>query len=137
MKAGWMRRRGRPRERGAVTAELAVALPGLMLLLVLLAGGGAAAVAQLRLEEAARAAARSLARGEPPAVAESEAHRLAGDSVGVSISSDGGFGVVRLTAAVPGPLAGLAPWSLKAEAHARLEEPAGGPAQLDGPDGAA
>jgi len=55
------------RERGAVTAEFAVALPAVVLLLAFLLAGGAAGLTQLRLEEAVRAGARAAIRPAPAA----------------------------------------------------------------------
>ena len=75
--------------RGAVTAEFAVALPAVLLLLALLLAGSAAGVTQLRLEEAARAGARALARGEDAAAVDVIVRRLAGASAASAVASDG------------------------------------------------
>lgn len=56
-------------DRGSVTAEFAIALPALMLVLACCLAGLQVAVTQVRLQDAAAAAARSLARGESAAVA--------------------------------------------------------------------
>jgi hypothetical protein len=58
------RRRG---DRGSVTAEFAVALPAIVLVLALGAGVLTACGRQVRLQDAAAAAARLVARGEPEA----------------------------------------------------------------------
>ena len=58
--------------RGSVTAEFAVALPAVIVLLGVLLSAGTAAVCQIRTEEAARAAARTIARGEGPAAVAAE-----------------------------------------------------------------
>lgn len=52
-------------ERGSITAELAVALPAVVLVIVLAVGALAAASVQVRLQDAAADAARLIARGEP------------------------------------------------------------------------
>ncbi|WP_456847646.1 TadE/TadG family type IV pilus assembly protein, partial [Cellulomonas sp. P5_C6] len=52
------------RDRGSVTAELAVGLPAVALLLVAVLTVGAAAVAQTRCTDGARAGARAAALGE-------------------------------------------------------------------------
>ena len=57
------------RERGSVTAEFAIALPAVMVVLACCLSGLQVAGTQLRLQDAAAAAARSLARGEPASVA--------------------------------------------------------------------
>jgi len=48
----------RPEELGAVTAEFAVALPAVTAVLALCLGAASTGVAQVKLEESARAAAR-------------------------------------------------------------------------------
>ncbi|MFW5472645.1 TadE family type IV pilus minor pilin [Knoellia sp. CPCC 206450] len=57
--------RTRPREAGMVTAELAVALPALILVLTLALAAVASATDRVRCVDAARTGARLLARGEP------------------------------------------------------------------------
>lgn len=59
------------RDRGAVTAELAVGLPVVVLVLGACLGGLGVATAQLRAHDAAADAARLIGRGEPLARAES------------------------------------------------------------------
>jgi hypothetical protein len=56
-------------DRGSVTAEFAIALPALMVVLACCLAGLQVAGTQLRLQDAAAAAARSLARGEPASIA--------------------------------------------------------------------
>jgi hypothetical protein len=56
---------GRPRrDQGMVTAEIAVALPALVLVAVFLIWGVSAASVQLACQDAARGGARAAARGE-------------------------------------------------------------------------
>ena len=57
----------RPEELGAVTAEFAVALPAVTAVLALCLGAASTGVAQVKLEESARAAARAAARGDSEA----------------------------------------------------------------------
>lgn len=57
-------------ERGSVTAELALALPAVVLALLLGAGALGAASRQVALQDAAADAARLLGRGESPGAAE-------------------------------------------------------------------
>ena len=62
--------RGRPdREGGSVAAELAIALPAVVLTLLLGAGALGAAARQVSLQDAASDAARLLGRGEGRAAA--------------------------------------------------------------------
>jgi Flp pilus assembly protein TadG len=124
---------GKPRSSmtGAVTAEFAVALPAVLLLLALLLSGAAAGVTQLRLEEAALAGARALARGEDAAAAEGIVRTLAGTSAAVSVVPDGEWLHVTVADRVGGPLAATLPWTLTAKASSRSEMPrmAGPPRQ--------
>jgi hypothetical protein len=76
-------------ETGTVTAELAVALPGVVLLAVLLALTGQAVIAQVRCTDAARAAARLAARGEPASAVLAEAARRAPPGARARLSADG------------------------------------------------
>ncbi len=57
-------------DRGSVTAEIAVALPAVIVVLAACLGGLGLASAQLRAQDAAADAARLLGRGEPLAAAE-------------------------------------------------------------------
>ncbi|WP_306908515.1 TadE family type IV pilus minor pilin [Arthrobacter sp. B3I9] len=107
--------------RGAVTAEFAVALPAVVLLLALLLAGSAAGVTQLRLEEAARAGARALARGDSAAGVEAIVRRLAGQTAGSAVTSDGEWIGVTVSGRAPGALGSLLPWTFSARAWARLE----------------
>lgn len=107
--------------RGAVTAEFAVALPAVIFLLALLLAGSAAGVTQLRLEEAARAGARALARGEDAGAVSTIVRRLAGDSVGSAVAFDGDWLSVTVSGRVPGAVGQLLPWTLSARAWARGE----------------
>ena len=107
--------------RGAVTAEFAVALPAVLLLLALLLAGSAAGVTQLRLEEAARAGARALARGEDAAAVDVIVRRLAGSAAASAVASDGGWLSVTVSGRVPGAVGSLLPWTLTARAWARSE----------------
>jgi hypothetical protein len=109
--------------RGAVTAEFAVALPAVVLVLGLLLAGSAAGLTQLRLEEAARAGARALARGEDAAAVGGIVRHLAGDSVRATVAADGGWLSVTVSGAVSGAAGSLIPWTLTARAWARRESP--------------
>jgi hypothetical protein len=54
-------------DRGSAVAEFAVALPAVMLVLAMVLGGVQLAVLQVRLQDAAADAARSLGRGDSSA----------------------------------------------------------------------
>ncbi|TVU58608.1 pilus assembly protein TadE [Paenarthrobacter nitroguajacolicus] len=109
------------KERGAVTAEFAVALPAVILLLAFLLAGGAAGITQLRLEEAARAGARASARGEAPASVDGIVKRLAGEGASSTQTHDGEWLTVTASSPVGGALGHLIPWKLTAFASARGE----------------
>lgn len=123
-----MRRTGRD-ERGAATAELAMVLPmllavtaGLLWLLVL-------GLEQMRATDAAREAARALARGEDRGTALALAARIGPPGSRVSVDQAAGLVTVTVRAAVEGPgglLAALPGAGLEATATAALEPVAGG-----------
>lgn len=59
------RRTGAGSDRGSATAELAVALPAVVLVLAACVGALQLAAVQVRLQDAAALAARAAARGDP------------------------------------------------------------------------
>ncbi|MDO4242890.1 MAG: TadE family type IV pilus minor pilin [Actinomyces sp.] len=86
-----------------VTAELAVAMPAVVLVLVLVLAAVSAGITQLRVADAARVAARQAALGSVEA--SSAARRV---SPGVSVSVERGeLTCVTVSRRVPGPLGGL------------------------------
>ncbi|YCH14986.1 pilus assembly protein TadE [Arthrobacter sp. D1-17] len=105
-----------------------------MLLAILLAGS-AAGVTQLRLEEAARAGARALARGEDHAVVDGIVRKLAGASASSLVAADGEWQRVTVSDRMAGFLGNVVPWTLTAQAEARTEtaESANAPADPHGP----
>ena len=74
---------------GTATAETAIILPALTALLVVLLGVGAGGVNQLRANEAARAAAREIARGETSEAALETVHRIAGEEARLEVDHAG------------------------------------------------
>lgn len=111
----------RRRDEGSATAELAVALPAVVLVLAACAGALQVASAQVRLQDAAALAARAAARGDDPAAAVAAAATAAG-SVSGSVSSvrtwrDGALVCAAASAAVRWA-PGLPPASLAAESCA-------------------
>jgi len=106
---------------GAVTAEFAVALPAVLLLLAMLLAGSAAGITQLRLEDAARAGARALARGEDPAAVDGIVRKLAGPSASSAVVPGGEWMSVTVSDRAAGPLGHMVPWTLTARAEARSE----------------
>ncbi len=96
-------RPGRTRERGSVTAELAVGLAPVAVLLLLAAWLAAAGAVQVRVQVAAGSAARALARGEEPAVVVARTSAAAGDGADVArrLEQAGGTTLVRVRVTVP------------------------------------
>ncbi len=120
------RARGRAADAGTVTAELAVALPGVVLLAVLLALTGQAVIGQVRCTDAARAAARLAARGEPAprVLAEARSRAPAGARTQVSVAGDEVTVDVSSRLAVPaGRWLTWAALSLHGRATASVESP--------------
>jgi hypothetical protein len=73
-----------PDESGAVTAELAVALPAVLLVLAACLGGLRIGAEQIRLADAAGIAARSLARHDPAGTTAALLRELGGPAVVVT-----------------------------------------------------
>ena len=110
-------------DRGSATAETAIVLPVVvvMVMVVLLTGAGLGT--QLRLESAARGAAREMARGEDPSAATAVAQRIGGEGTAVEITTAGDWARVEVTRTLRAPAGSLsgASWDLSADAEARLE----------------
>ena len=97
-------RSGRRVDRGAATAELAVALPSLVIVLAVALAAVDLGLAQVRCVDAARLGARLLARGEPEGSVLAEVRAAAPHGAEVSVTSDGTRVSVLVTAAVPAAL---------------------------------
>src|SRR5690625_7501102 len=109
-------------DRGSATAETAIVLPVVvvMVLVVLLTGAGIGG--QVRLENAARAAAREMARGEEQSAAGATAQRAGGDGTSVHSSGDVTWARVEATRTLragSGVHAGTS-GALRVEAQTRL-----------------
>ena len=90
-------------ERGAVTAELALALPLLLAVTTGLVWLLTLATAQSRVVDASREAARAVARGDDVGLARDLAVRIAPEGARVTVSTEGDRVVVATTARVTGP----------------------------------
>jgi hypothetical protein len=112
-------------ERGSVTAEFALAIPGVVLVMLLVLSLAMQGAARITLEEGARAAARELARGESAATAEETLRETTGDRSDVTITAEGQYTAVVVTQ--PIRVLGLIELNAeqRAEAHARTEHLAG------------
>lgn len=97
-------------EQGAATAELAVALPALVLVLSVALAAVDLGLAQVRCVDAARVGARLLARGEPRSAVLDEVRAAAPDGARVAVTTVQGRVTVVVTTEVPPvlrPLGGL------------------------------
>jgi hypothetical protein len=90
-------------EDGAVTAETAVVLPMIAVFAVGLAWLVSLGVVQVRAQDAAREAARVVARGESVEAGSAYARRVATPGAGVAVERDGSTVVVTVRAPVDGP----------------------------------
>lgn len=104
-----------------VTAEVAVALPALMLVLLLGVGAVAAVTAQLRCADAAEVAARLLARGETSAVATAAARAVA--PAGAHIDAVTDVRTVTVVVSAPARLPGLGTWLPMVQVRERFVQP--------------
>ena len=124
-----------PAEEGVITAEFAVALPAVTVVLALCLGAASTGVAQLKVEESARTAARAAARGDSEAQIRSAVSRIdPAQSVQISVSPDSTVGAgegrarqvhVRVSRPAPGVIGSATGWVLRADTHARVEGGAG------------
>ena len=124
-----------PAEEGVITAEFAVALPAVTVVLALCLGAASTGVAQLKVEESARTAARAAARGDSEAQIRSAVSRIdPAQSVQISVSPDSAVDAgegrarqvhVRVSRPAPGVIGSTTGWVLRADAHARVEGGAG------------
>ena len=111
-------------ECGSATAETAVLLPALAVALAVSLWGLGVVGDQLRCMDAARTAARALARGEPEPLARQAALEAAPDGARVGVSRHGGLVVVEVVVRAE-PLGRWAVGSidLRSRAVAAAEEP--------------
>lgn len=100
---------------------MAVALPSLILLLALLLGAATAGLTQLRLEEAARAGAREVVRGETADQVQATVRRLAGSRAQLQVSEQGVWTTVTVGSRVSLTGMDFLGWDLSASATARAE----------------
>lgn len=95
--------RRRRDQRGAVTAELALALPILVAVTIGLVWLLAVGSAQIRVVDAARETARSVARGDSVDEAVAAGERVAPEGSRVSVSRGDGRVIATATGQVRGP----------------------------------
>lgn len=108
----------RASDRGAVTVEAAIALCALVTVFGLMLGGVAAIADQLRCTDAAREAARLLARGQRQ-LAEDAVRNIGPAAARLAVRDEGDTVTVEVSAE---PLSGMLPGvHLRGEAYAVLE----------------
>jgi Flp pilus assembly protein TadG len=115
----------RPDQRGAATAELALAIPLLVSLTLGLVWLLSVGATQVRMVDAAREAARASARGDPVGEAVSRGEQVAPGSTVTVVTRDGQV-VSTATGSVapPGGLLGFLPSvRLRAQAVTAVESP--------------
>ncbi|NJC23417.1 Zn-dependent alcohol dehydrogenase [Arthrobacter pigmenti] len=117
------RRVPRTGDAGAVTAEVAVALPAVVALIAVVLAAASVGLTQLRIEEAARAGAREIMRGESPEVVDATIRRIAGDGTQLAVESSGSFSSVVVSTTVDAPVLNLFELDLSARAYATPEAP--------------
>lgn len=113
------RRQKQHRDAGTATAEFAVVLPAVVLLIIVLTGAAAVGFSQLRAFDAARSAAREIARGEPQAAVVTEAKKHAGKASAVLVRSESGYSTVTVTIELPAAIIFIN--EVEASATARTE----------------
>lgn len=112
------RRKPPETERGAVTVEAAIALCALTVVFGLILAGTVAVIGQFRCADAAREAARLIARGERQ-LAEQAVARIAPGGARLLVETEGDAVTVEVRAA---PVAGLLPGlQLQSRAYTMLE----------------
>ena len=108
-----------------VTAELAVAIPAVVLVLAICLTGVTAGVDQIRCVDAARVGARAAARGDSPASVREVALAAGPAGARVTVVADGARVKVTVEARSGGAGGVLPSWPLVADATAPLESSAG------------
>lgn len=112
-------------EQGAYTAELAVALPALVVLAAACMLGIGYAGATLRCDDASRAGARAMARGEPVAAVEAAAKAAAPQKAHIEIRRHDKLVEVRCSAHIR--VAGLRTVEVHSRSVAAVEQTTGPP----------
>ncbi len=111
-------------ERGAVTAETAMALPVLVLFTLAMVWLVSLGITQVRAIDAARETARAAARSQGAGAATALGRRVAAEGSQVSVRHAGATVVARVSSPVQGPGGLLGRWAsvrVRAEAVAAQE----------------
>lgn len=108
-------------DAGMVTAELALALPALVVVMTVCLAGLGAVIDQVRCVDAARLAARAAARGDSPPTVQADARRAAPAGAAVIVTSVGHEVRVVVTATTGGWAGVLPSFDLVATATTPVE----------------
>lgn len=111
------------RDRGSVTAELALAFPVVVLGLLLTVAVGQVVIAQVRCTDAARVGAREAARGEANGVVIRQAQQVGPPGAQVAVAGGGPLVAVDVTAVVQLPLPGAPGVTVRGHAVGPKEGP--------------
>jgi hypothetical protein len=114
-------------DRGSATAEIAVALPALVLVLGIALAAVQLGVDQVRCVDAARAGARLLGRGDGAEAASAAARAAAPPGAAVLVDAGGSAARVTVRAGAPGVLGAWAGVPGPAATAAAVLEPGPGP----------
>ena len=104
-----------------------------MLLLAVVLGAGACAATSVRAEEAARLAARSLARGDPPAEAQRTAREIIGAEARIGVATSGDDATITVRTRAPGIIGAWGGLEITAEATTRVDSARADAAREAGP----
>ncbi|MGO3139201.1 MAG: TadE family type IV pilus minor pilin [Galactobacter sp.] len=86
------------RQRGSVTAELAVLMPVILFVILTVVGAAVVGSGQVRVQQAAGAMAREHARGDGGKV---DVTRVAGEGASANVAESGGWTTVTVQRKVP------------------------------------
>lgn len=110
-------------ETGAITAEFAIVLTGLMVVLGAVAGLLQSAVVRIQVSDAASAAARAAARGESGERVDAVCRQLAGPQASVEVATGPDLTTVTVSRVVALPLPGTPSVTITAQSSALTEPP--------------
>lgn len=95
-----------------------MALPAVVVLLAVVLAAASVGLTQLRIEEAARAGAREIMRGESAGTVTATVRRIAGENSRLELQPEGRYSIVRVSATVDAPVLQLFNLDLAARAIA-------------------
>lgn len=113
----------RGQDDGAVTAEVAVAFPAVIALLSVVLAAATLGISQLRIEEAARAGAREIMRGEPSEAVAATVERIAGRDASFVVHPGSAGSTLTVSSRLDVPVLNLFDIQLSARAVALPEQP--------------